>query len=156
MRHAKSSWKEGHLADHDRPLNKRGLRDAPRIGELLRVQGLEPDVILSSTARRACQTAQAVAEACGYPGEIVYDEWLYDEGFEAYFTALQKIPEPAACVLLIAHNPDLEELVEALSGDYLRMPTAALAQLELPVDHWSQVNAEVEGRLVASWYPKML
>lgn len=156
MRHAKSSWKDQGVADHERPLNKRGERDAPRMGEWLREQGFEPDLILSSTARRARQTATAVAEASGYPGEIFYDQWLYDEGYEAYFTALQKIPEIISCVLLIGHNPDLEELLETLSGDYQHMPTAAVAHVELPVTYWSELDAEVEGRLVAFWYPKGL
>jgi len=70
LRHAKSSWKNPGLADHNRPLNKRGKRDAPRVGRLLRDKNLTPDLILSSTAKRALDTAEAAAESSGYEGEI--------------------------------------------------------------------------------------
>jgi len=80
LRHAKSSWKHSELSDHDRPLNKRGEREAPRVGQLLRDEGLLPEVILSSTARRARDTAQIAAEKCGYESEIRFIPDLYMGG----------------------------------------------------------------------------
>jgi phosphohistidine phosphatase len=77
LRHAKSSWKNANLADFDRPLNKRGKRDAPRMGELLRREGIVPDLIISSSAERALTTAEAVALACGYDLEIQTTRQLY-------------------------------------------------------------------------------
>ena len=77
LRHAKSSWNDPALDDHERPLNKRGRRDAPRMGELVREYGLIPDVVISSDAVRARLTAEAVAEAARYPGEILLDPRLY-------------------------------------------------------------------------------
>ncbi len=74
LRHAKSSWKDSGLADHDRPLNKRGKHDAPRMGTLLAKEDLVPDLIISSSAKRAKSTAEAVAMNCGYDGEIQYSE----------------------------------------------------------------------------------
>ena len=72
LRHAKSSWKHTNLSDHERPLNKRGKKAAPLIGQLLYEQDLVPDIILSSTARRARNTAEIVAEVSGFEGEIYY------------------------------------------------------------------------------------
>src|SRR5438105_4097768 len=92
MRHAKSSWKEAELDDHERPLNKRGRRAAPAMGQLLRENSLTPDAILSSTALRARQTAEAVAEACGFAGEISYHAEFYHDAPEGYFEALARLP----------------------------------------------------------------
>jgi phosphohistidine phosphatase len=91
LRHAKSSWKHPELADHDRPFNKRGKRDAPRMGELLRNEHLIPEVIISSTAIRARDTAEAVAKACGYKGQITLNRSLYADGPEAYLEAVSKV-----------------------------------------------------------------
>src|SRR4029450_11617432 len=77
LRHAKSSWNDPALDDHERPLNKRGRRDAPRMGELVREYGLIPDIVISSDAVRARLTAEAVAEAARYTGEIMLDQHLY-------------------------------------------------------------------------------
>ncbi|MFG0335704.1 MAG: SixA phosphatase family protein, partial [Maioricimonas sp. JB049] len=77
MRHAKSSWADPSKADHDRPLNARGKRDAPRMGQWLLEQNLVPDRIVSSTARRARKTASRVASGCGYTAEIVHERALY-------------------------------------------------------------------------------
>ena len=84
LRHAKSDWETPDVADHDRPLNGRGKRDAPRMGRLLRDENLVPDLIISSTAKRARKTAKLVAEASGYEGEIRLAETLYLAGPEAY------------------------------------------------------------------------
>ena len=77
LRHAKSSWDNPAVDDHERPLNKRGLKAAPRMGQLIADEGLKPDVIVSSTAVRAATTAAAIAEECGYDGEIHYTDDLY-------------------------------------------------------------------------------
>ncbi len=79
-RHAKSSWKHPDLNDQDRPLNKRGKRDAPIMGRLLKRKDLVPDIIISSTAIRARSTAEAVAKASGYKGEIILNKSLYAVG----------------------------------------------------------------------------
>ena len=84
LRHAKSSSKHPDLADHDRPLNKRGKRDSPLMGRLLKKEDLVPNIIISSTAIRARATAQAVAKASGYKGEIILNKSLYASGREAY------------------------------------------------------------------------
>ncbi|MRN62395.1 MAG: hypothetical protein FIO03_10205 [Nitrosopumilales archaeon] len=90
LRHAKSSWKHPELNDHDRPLNKRGKNDAPRMGKLLQKEKLIPDVILSSTAIRASATAESVVKACGYKGEVTLKRSLYAAGAETYLQLLSQ------------------------------------------------------------------
>lgn len=156
LRHAKSSWADASLADHDRPLKKRGRRDAPRMGELIRDEGLTPDLIVSSTAKRARQTAAPVAEACGYEGEVQFTRDLYHADPEEIVQVLRPLPDEAERVLIVGHNPGLEDLVEALTDGYERMPTAALAQIELPIERWADLREDTEGELIALWLPREL
>jgi len=156
LRHAKSSWRESELADHDRPLNKRGKRDAPRMGELMRVEGLLPDLILTSSARRAHRTAELVAEASGYDGEVQVSRDLYAAGPEEFVEALAGLMPVLDTVLVVGHNPGVEELLEMLTDEAPAMPTAALAQVELDIEGWADLEGEVTGRLVNLWLPRDL
>ncbi len=141
MRHAKSSWDDPGTSDHDRPLNARGERAAPRMGRLLREQGLVPELIISSTAQRAGDTAHAVAAAMSYTGPIELTRRLYLAEPEGYLEVLaERLPEgsPGAPsrdrrVLLIGHNPGLAQLVAQLTGVDVEMSTAAIAQVEADV-----------------------
>ncbi len=153
LRHAKSSWKDPGLADHERPLNKRGRRDAPRMGERMREEGLCPDLLISSTATRARQTADRLAATCGYEGTIALDPELYHGSAGAYLQAAHGAPLDADTVLLVGHNPSIEEAVWMLTGRHERMPTAALARIEFDVDGWGELRA-TEGRLQSVWRPK--
>lgn len=156
LRHAKSSWKDSEIADHERPLNKRGKKDAPRMGRLLREEGLQPDLIISSTARRARSTAEAVAEESGFGGDVQLSQDLYAAGSEAYIDALHSLPDEIASVLVVGHNPGLEELLENLSGENESLPTAALARVTLPILHWQELTAETQGKLEGLWRPREL
>jgi phosphohistidine phosphatase len=151
LRHAKSSWSNPALADIDRPLNKRGKRDAPRIGALLREQDLVPNLILSSPAVRARKTAEAVSQTSGYEGEIEIHSDLYPGDTDAYLETLTAIPDQIDNVLLVSHNPALEEFLDALTGESASMPTAALTQVSLPVEKWIDLDDEVEGQLINLW-----
>jgi len=117
LRHAKSSWKHPDLGDHDRPLNKRGKGDAPLMGRLLKREDLVPDIIISSTSLRARATAEAVAKASSYDGEIVLNKSLYAAGPEAYLGVIHALSDEYVRVLIVGHNPGLEELVELLTGE---------------------------------------
>jgi len=156
LRHAKSSWQQPGQDDHDRPLNDRGKRDAPRMGRLLADEDRVPDLILSSTARRARRTAEIVAEACGYDGEIVLCRDFYDAEPEAYLEAVRARGGSAERVMVVGHNPILEMLVEHLTGRAETMPTAALAEVALPIDGWEALDEETRGRLVRVWRPREL
>ena len=156
LRHAKSSWNHPHLADHDRPLNQRGQAAAPWMGQLLYEEDLVPDVILSSTARRARDTADLVAEASGFAGELVLLESLYHAGPDDYLAALETLPDEVELVMVVGHNPGMEILLEDLTGESERMPTAALALVHLPVKHWSDLTEEINGTLRGFWTPREL
>jgi len=154
LRHAKSSWNDPALDDHERPLNKRGRRDAPRMGELVREYGLMPGVVISSDAVRARLTAEAVAEAARYAGEILLDPRLYMAGPADILSLLQRVRENAQTVMIVGHNPGLEQLVEQLTGEPQDLPTAALAQIGLPIDQWRDLKRSTRGTLVGIWRPR--
>ena len=166
LRHAKASWKHPGTSDHDRPLSARGKRDAPRVGRLLRDESLAPGVILTSTATRAVQTAEEVAPwiAVDPPDRIVQREpELYLASAETVLDVVRHAGEESPCVLVVGHNPGLEELGAFLTrSDAARglaiesFPTAALAQIELPISVWTDLRWGATGRLVSFWRPKDL
>jgi len=154
MRHAKSSWKNPHLADHDRPLNKRGERDAPRMGEWINSEDIVPDIILCSTAKRTTMTAEGLLSACDFEGEVKYLQSLYHGGPEDYIDALVTLPEEIQCPMIISHNPGMEYFLELLCAEQEPMPTATIAVINLPIGKWSEINCEVEGQLINLWRPR--
>ncbi|MCA9937644.1 MAG: histidine phosphatase family protein [Anaerolineales bacterium] len=156
MRHAKSSWDNAHLSDYDRPLNKRGQVNAPRMGQWLAQQELVPDLIISSSAERALATAEAVALACGYEKEIQVFRTLYHGDPEDYLALLAAVPDAVQRVMMVGHNPGIAELVGQLTEAWEQMPTAAVAHVALPIDHWADVNEETIGQLLALWQPRDL
>jgi phosphohistidine phosphatase len=156
LRHAKSSWKNPGLADVNRPLNKRGKRDAPRMGRLLREQDLVPDIILSSPAVRARKTAQAVSIESGYEHEIEVHRDFYPGDPYAFCEALVELPETIHIALIIGHNPGLEEFLDTLTGESAGLPTSALAQISLPINSWRELGDDVDGELVDLWRVKEL
>ena len=156
LRHAKSSWANADLSDHDRPLKARGRRDAPRIGRLLREERLVPDLIITSTARRARATAHLAAEAAGYEGEIEETDAFYHAAPGAYLARLRRLPDAVERVLVVGHNPGMEELVALLTGRAERFPTAALADVRLPLTTWTALTATSSGQLRHLWRPKAL
>jgi len=156
MRHAKSSWKDESLDDHDRPLNKRGKKDAPRMGALLRELQLVPDFILCSSARRARKTAEAVAFAADFRGETRITAELYMAPPARILELLAQTPESFNSVLLISHNPSLEELFERITNQSRAFSTAAIAQLSLDIESWSQAAAAPTASLIDFWQPRSL
>lgn len=156
LRHAKSSWNHPELSDYDRPLNGRGKRDAPRMGKHLRQEGLIPDRILTSSAKRARKTASKVAKTCGYTDKVKKLDAFYDTVPGVYFETLQALSNKYQCVMVVGHNPTMEQLVSHLTGRIKRMPTAALAHIEIPIEHWEELNLYTKGVLVNLWTPKTL
>jgi len=155
LRHAKSSWAEPGLADFDRPLNERGLRAAPLVGRFLRRRKIRPDLVLSSPAERARRTAALVSEAAVLDAPTRYDERIYEATPEALVEVVSQVEEGADEVLLVGHNPGMEELIILLAGERRPMPTAALARVELEVEKWSKVRAG-SGRLELHVTPREL
>jgi len=156
LRHAKSSWNDPQLDDHERPLNERGRRDGPRMGKLVQEYGLIPDIVISSDAVRARLTAEAVAAAARYVGEIVLDPHLYLASPADILSLLRTVRENAETVMIIGHNPGLEELVEQLTDERHDLPTAALAHIVLEIDQWRDLTLSTRGTLLGHWRPKEL
>lgn len=156
VRHAKSSWKQDDIPDHDRPLKRRGKRDARALGLHLREQKLIPQLVICSTAKRAQQTAKLMAEAAGFVGEILLEPTLYEAGPTSYIRSLQSIDESYQRVLVVGHNPGLEILLKVLTGEAYWLTTAALACVELPISAWPETQEYVGGRLVSLWSPKQV
>lgn len=153
LRHAKSEHLPG-VADFDRGLNGRGQHDALHVGEVLCDRGLIPDVIVSSSARRARRTAARVAKTSGFDRDIIETEDLYEAGVWKVITVIQQIPEDAVVALIVGHNPGFWSLVQTLAGAIDQFPTAAWAQIRLPVEFWAEVTDLTRGELVELWYPK--
>lgn len=153
MRHAKSSWGDSSLSDHERPLNKRGLQGAPYMGKLLREQGILPELMFVSTAKRAQQTMEALVQESGYAGEIVSTKKLYLAEIPNYIEILSEIPAGVSRVLFIAHNPGIADFAEVLSGVPIPMCTAGLAHIDCQVSELAQVTSKTCGKLLAFHRP---
>lgn len=156
MRHAKSSWKDPSLDDHDRPLNGRGNRDAPRMGRLLEEAKLIPDCILTSTARRARRTAELVAEQLPVHVTVSATDDLYHASADEWSRQIQNLPRTASTVLCIGHNPGLEDFLASATNRYVAMPTAAIAHLVVKVNQWSEVRGSGDAELLTVWRLKDL
>ena len=156
LRHAKSSCHNTELAYHDRPLNGRGDHYAPRMGQLWAQHDLTPVLIVTSAPRRASTTTELVALAAEYSGDIRYTDELYLADPETFLDVAVDTPDNVARLLLVGHNPGIEELVSTLAGREERMPTAALACFRLAVESWKDVNEETAAELLHLWRPKEL
>ena len=126
------------------------------MGELVRECGLIPDVVISSDAVRARLTAEAVAAAAQFAGAILLDPHLYMACPPDILSLLRTVQENAETVMIVGHNPGLEQLVEQLTGERQDLPTAALAQIVLPIDQWRDLKLSTRGTLLGHWRPKEL
>lgn len=148
VRHAKSSWRDDSLADRDRPLNRRGERDAPEMGRRLAARGGPPDLIVSSPATRALTTARIIAEAVGYPVDgIREDERLYLASPPELLEAIRGLDDRHDRVFLFGHNPGLTELVNELSEPAIdNVPTCGVVELRLAADRWADLSPDTVRR----------
>ena len=154
VRHAKSSWKMN-LPDRLRPLNKRGKRDGPMMGERLAERKVEVDQMISSPAKRALATAEAIAEALGYPWEeIVVDERLYHAEPHEILEVVEGLDDHFDCVMCFGHNPGLTEFVNHFSPRSIdNVPTCGVIEFRFDIDTWAGVG-KVEPIWMDFDYPK--
>lgn len=139
LRHGKSSWSDPSLDDYDRPLKKRGRQNARSMGHYIRNMDLLPELMISSTAKRAAATAKRVARASGFEeAAIIWERNLYHAGVETWLRYLSKIPNKIDRAMIVGHNPGLEDLLCHLCGgavprppDGKLIPTATLAVLDV-------------------------
>lgn len=153
MRHGKSDWNTGTSSDHERPLAQRGVISAERMGELVRELELVPDLVVSSTATRAKSTAELARITGGWNSRLVLDEDLYGASVSE---ALRVAADHAATcerVMLVGHEPTWSMTVRHLTGARAAMRTATIADIELFIDDWSELNT-ASGTLVALLQPR--
>jgi phosphohistidine phosphatase len=139
VRHAKSSWKDTSLADRDRPLNKRGKRDAPEMGRRIAAAGIRPSLIVSSPAVRAWTTAKVIANEIGYPREFLQrDNALYLASVNGILDVIVSQDGGFNNLMLVGHNPGFTDFANYLvPGVTNNMPTAGVVSVELDTDDWS-------------------
>ncbi len=155
VRHAKSSWKEPDLSDHDRPLNNWGLRDAPFMGRMLAEKGIAPDQLITSTANRARTTAHYFAEAFGIaPEEVRNEVRLYHAYTGDVMALVQGLSDDWNTVFLFGHNPTWTTLANLFSREPVEnVPTCGVVRVEAAVEHWVDFEPE-RGRMTAFYFPK--
>ena len=154
-RHAKSSWKDMALMDIDRPLNKRGKKDAPEMGRRLAAQEILPEMIVSSPARRARQTAGQLAKALGFcKKNIVIHEEIYGASVGELLTIIHSIDDDVASVIIVGHNPEMTVMANILGGlDIDNVPTCGVVAYDFTVSSWRQIK-KGEGTLIFFDYPR--
>ena len=155
LRHGKSDWSGDHDADHDRPLAPRGKKDARLIGEWVAKHGLEPQLVMTSTATRARETAERAADAGDWKAPIVTRRELYLCPPRVVLDAVSEVDNELGSVLVAGHEPTLSGAIELLSGARVEFVTAALARIEVPVSSWRDLGL-ANGRLVFLLPPRLL
>lgn len=155
LRHAKSSWSQPGLADHDRPLNQRGQRDAPVMGRRLIARGVRPTLIVTSPAKRARQTTKLLAREIGYPVEFLQTEKaLYLSSPATILETIEMQDDTFNELVICAHNPGITEFANQLSGQTIdNVPTCGMVIVEADTDRWSEI-AESRRTFVDFDYPK--
>ncbi len=159
LRHAKSSWKDASLADHDRPLKKRGRKAAVVIAGVLAEQGPFPDAVLCSTAVRARETWQMVSDTIAPQRTVPSAEYraeLYHASPETMRDIIAGLPDDHTAVLLIGHNPGLEEFIWEITATETEIPTAALVRIDFTADSWATAATTGKGTLAGLWRPREL
>jgi phosphohistidine phosphatase len=155
VRHAKSSWDDPDMGDFDRPLNERGMKDAPRMGRRLSEKGVAPDLIISSPAARALSTARLIAKEVGYPEKnIHHDRSIYHGGPGTLLDVIQKAGDKSEIVMIVGHNPGLTEFANDLLNENIgNIPTTGVVAGHLKINSWKEALAGC-GKMLFFDFPK--
>jgi phosphohistidine phosphatase len=155
IRHAKSDWSDGSQRDFERGLNKRGQKAVFTMAEVLKEKKIMPDLILSSSAKRARLTAEGLAKNIGYRGKIKYNDTLYMAEPEEVLVMIKELKDKYETLFIVGHNPESTELAELLLDEYIEnVPTLGIVALKVSVEHWKNIKAE-NVKLDFFIYPKM-
>jgi phosphohistidine phosphatase len=147
VRHAKASRDDPKLADRDRPLNERGLRDAPAMAKRMAKKKVEGALLVSSPALRALTTAQLFADALGRAREsIVIDERVYAASVDELLAVIHDLDDRHDSAMLFGHNPEFSELASRLAGKAVEMPTCAVARFGFDVHDWAGIGSQAAER----------
>lgn len=156
IRHAKSSWESG-KSDFDRPLNPRGLRDAPMMAELLKTKGVKPDLLITSSAERAKLTAQFFAQALEIPTDIQWESnELYHASMLEILNIVASVPDEYETIILFGHNPGFTYFANEFWGDDWidNLPTCGVVEIVGDVKSWNMFTGAT-AKVVGHYFPKM-
>ena len=156
MRHAKSDWSDSSLSDHDRTLNARGQRDAPRMANWLADSGWIPDLVLSSSSTRTHATYQKMTEQWNEEPTVSFTDALYLASPDSILQCIRADGMESNRLMVIAHNPGISYLASLLAGQAIEMPTAAVAVFQLDLSDWHDLRESTPIQLVESMRPKAL
>jgi phosphohistidine phosphatase len=155
LRHAKSDWENPNLSDFERPLNQRGLKTAPLMGKFIREKGLKIDLIISSPATRAHETARLVSEKAKLKADTRFDERIYEASVGQLLQVVSETEDQVESLLMVGHNPGFSGLLQLLTREFYNMPTAALAKINLDIKTWAEIRPG-DGKLEFLQRPKEL
>ncbi len=148
LRHAKTSWDDVSVSDDLRPLSKTGKQNVYQMGKFLKNTKLIPDLIISSCAKRAKDTSILLAESIGYNKDIDISESLYETATNEYINVISEISNKINIVLLVGHNPILENLIELITNELIIMETCSLVQIFLPISKWIELKMNPKCQLI--------
>jgi len=155
IRHAKSDWSDESKSDFDRALNRRGERAILTMANALKEKNVMPDLILSSSAKRARLTTKGLAKEIGYSGNIKYIDALYMAEPETIHRLIKDVDDIVDTLFIVGHNPETTELSNMMSNDYIdNIPTLGIVALELSINHWKKFKMG-KGKIEFFIYPKM-
>jgi len=156
VRHAKSNWNHFGLSDFDRPLNNRGFKDAPSMGNFLKGLEVLPDLILSSPAVRVLITAGFIAKEIEYTGTIQTDKGIYHANVRELMLILTAQDNNHSSIMMVGHNPGFTDFCNKLTRDFIdNMPTCSVCRIDFDIDNWSEVSFGT-GNKIFFQYPKGL
>ena len=155
IRHAKSSWKNNGLSDIERPLNKRGKKDAPFMGRLLNNSGIKPGMMVSSPALRAFKTAKAIAEEINFPVEkIIKNNLIYEADVNELLDIVKNFPDEFEIIMMFGHNPGFTLLNNFITDKFIdNVVTCGVVEIEFSISSWKEVG-ENSGKVISYEYPK--
>jgi phosphohistidine phosphatase len=139
MRHAESDWENSNFEDFDRPLNTEGFASAPRMGNILYRIGVKLDLIISSPAKRAKQTAVLVSAGATIPTKMIFEDELYSSSPNTLLKTISRLKSDCDTVLLIGHNPGIEGLVLTLTGKLTEVYPASIVEIKLNLQSWDKI-----------------
>ena len=157
VRHAKSSWDFPELSDYDRPLNKRGKRNAPEMGHRLATRNVNPDALVTSPAKRAVATARRIADKISFPLALIKKEpQLYHGSINDMIEIIKAVKNDVDILMIFGHNPGLTDLANQLSGsDIYNIPTCGIVEIDFEISSWKDLEL-VSGKLISFDYPKKI
>jgi phosphohistidine phosphatase len=153
IRHAKSSWEDISLSDFERPLNKRGEKDAPFMGKVLKELHVRPDIVYSSPALRAKMTAEIITKEVHYDKDILFVDAIYEADVRTLHEFITTIDDENSIVFLFGHNTSLNEVAYKYVGFNENIPTCGVVSIVFDIENWSEIS-ERNAKFLSFDYPK--